>query len=69
MIRPLAFDQFDHAQRIERFGLGVWLRSDRELEAAMDRLLDYQVAPSAPLVPNAPKIAAHFIHKTLGLPT
>lgn len=67
MIRPLAFDQFDHAQRIERFGLGVWLRSDRELEAALDRLLDYQVAPSVPLVPNAPQIAAHFVPEMLGL--
>ncbi|CAN0449388.1 unnamed protein product, partial [Hapterophycus canaliculatus] len=39
MIRPMAFDQHDHAQRIERFGLGVWLRNDRELAAGLDQLL------------------------------
>ena len=31
LIRPLAFDQFDNASRVEKLGRGRWLRSDRNL--------------------------------------
>ena len=31
LIRPLAFDQFDNASRVEKIGRGRWLRSDRNL--------------------------------------
>jgi len=39
MIRPMAFDQFDNASRVERFGLGVWLRNDRDLATGIGQLL------------------------------
>ena len=52
MIRPMAFDQYDHAQRIERFGLGVWLRNDRELAAGLDRLLNMATKPIVSPMPN-----------------
>lgn len=72
MIRPLAFDQFDHAQRIERLGLGVWLRSDQELESAIDRLLHHDALTARspkvePLIEDAARLAAHAIahrHRT-----
>lgn len=48
MIRPMAFDQYDHAQRIERFCLGVWLRNDRELATGLDRLLGMDIQPPSP---------------------
>ncbi|TWT93628.1 glycosyltransferase [Neorhodopirellula pilleata] len=63
MIRPLAFDQFDHAQRIERFCLGIWLRNDRELESAVSRLLEYEVKPSDRPVASANRVAAEMIHR------
>ncbi|MBB3207866.1 rhamnosyltransferase subunit B [Rhodopirellula rubra] len=39
LIRPMAFDQFDNAARVERFGLGVSLRSDSGLASAIAALL------------------------------
>lgn len=45
MIRPLAFDQFDNASRVERFGLGIWLRRDRELSSAIEQLLQMTPPP------------------------
>lgn len=66
MIRPLAFDQFDHAQRVERFGLGVWLRGDRELESAIDQLLEYDlVGDRSPVVQPLIENAAHRAAKAI----
>ena len=39
VIRPLAFDQFDNAQRVERLGGGKWLHRDRDLAKVLDTLL------------------------------
>jgi rhamnosyltransferase subunit B len=39
MIRPLAFDQFDNAERVQRFGFGQWLRRDRDLPQVLDILV------------------------------
>ena len=40
VIRPLAFDQFDNATRVERLGCGRWLRQDSKLAATLRELLD-----------------------------
>lgn len=39
IIRPLAFDQFDNATRVEQLGCGVWLRTDRKLAAVLAETL------------------------------
>ncbi|TWT50660.1 MurG-like transferase [Rubripirellula amarantea] len=40
VIRPMAFDQFDHATRIESLGVGKWLRNDRKLTETIGSLLN-----------------------------
>jgi len=40
LIRPMAFDQFDNASRIEKLGCGRWLRNDRNLEKELQRILN-----------------------------
>lgn len=40
VVRPLAFDQFDNATRIERLGCGVWLRNDAQLAKTLGEALD-----------------------------
>jgi rhamnosyltransferase subunit B len=42
VIRPLAYDQFDNANRIEQFGAGRWLRRDRDLVSTLDQVLSDQ---------------------------
>ncbi|MFG0291059.1 MAG: nucleotide disphospho-sugar-binding domain-containing protein [Rhodopirellula sp. JB044] len=39
LIRPMAFDQFDNAARVERLGFGVYLRRDGDLASAINKLL------------------------------
>ncbi|MFK8114583.1 MAG: glycosyltransferase [Rubripirellula sp.] len=39
IIRPLAFDQFDNAMRVERLGCGRWLRSDKYLTSTLRTIL------------------------------
>lgn len=39
IIRPMAFDQFDNATRVQRLNCGEWLRRDRELAACLARVL------------------------------
>lgn len=39
VIRPMAYDQFDHATRIENLGVGRWLKDDRKLEALIAGVL------------------------------
>ena len=39
VVRPLAFDQFDNATRVERLGCGVWLKQDKKLAASIERLI------------------------------
>ena len=40
VIRPMAFDQFDHAERIQRLGVGCWLKNDKRLESALRSCLE-----------------------------
>ena len=40
LIRPMAFDQFDNAQRIERLECGHWLRNDRKLVEGLQHVLN-----------------------------
>ncbi|MCO8121049.1 glycosyltransferase [Stieleria sp. TO1_6] len=65
VVRPMAFDQFDNAARVERLGCGIWLRKDRELANALERVLgDPNFAVSAGQVaqrfggPAAARLAA-----------
>ena len=39
IIRPMAFDQFDNATRVQRLNCGVWLRRDRDLANCLARVL------------------------------
>ncbi len=39
IIRPLAFDQFDNATRVETLGCGRWLRRDKLLAATLQSIL------------------------------
>jgi UDP:flavonoid glycosyltransferase YjiC (YdhE family) len=39
VVRPMAFDQFDNATRIERLGCGVWLRNDADLASVLNEVL------------------------------
>ena len=47
LIRPMAFDQFDNANRIEKLGCGRWLRNDRHLAGTLDQILNDPQQPSA----------------------
>ncbi len=47
LIRPLAYDQFDNATRVQRLGVGRWLRNDRSLEKELQTLLSSSDAPIA----------------------
>ena len=38
VIRPMAFDQFDNATRVESLGCGIWLKDDAKLEAQLQQL-------------------------------
>ena len=40
LIRPMAFDQFDNASRIENLGCGRWLRNDRNLARELQRVIE-----------------------------
>ena len=40
VIRPLAFDQFDNATRVEKLKCGVWLRKDKNLVQALSSCLN-----------------------------
>ncbi len=39
LIRALAYDQFDNATRVEKLGVGRWLKHDRDLESLLQFLL------------------------------
>jgi rhamnosyltransferase subunit B len=40
VVRPLAFDQFDNAARVEKLGCGRWLRRDKYLAATLRCILE-----------------------------
>ena len=39
VIRPMAFDQFDNASRVEKLGCGRWLRKDADLATKLGELI------------------------------
>ena len=44
IVRPMAFDQFDNATRVEGLGCGLWLKRDESLQAAIQQCLDGRFA-------------------------
>lgn len=40
VVRPLAFDQFDNATRVQRLGCGAWLRHDKDLASTLGQLIN-----------------------------
>ncbi|KAA5539841.1 glycosyltransferase [Roseiconus nitratireducens] len=72
IIRPMAFDQFDNAVRVERLGCGRTLRRDRDLGELLQQVLaDSQIAVSAREVagrfagPSGATRAAQEIHAVM----
>ena len=75
IIRPLAFDQFDNAARVETLGCGRWLRRDKLLAATLQSILgerhDVGERAVSPLIEiasrlhgvDAPAVAATEIEK------
>ena len=53
VIRPLAFDQFDNAQRVERLGCGRWLKRDKDLTRMLSVLPGIVESEGAPAVESA----------------
>lgn len=39
VVRPMAFDQFDNATRVQRLNCGLWLRRDRDLVTCLGHVL------------------------------
>jgi rhamnosyltransferase subunit B len=56
VIRPLAFDQFDNATRVEGLGCGRWLRRDKDLARTLAELLSDQATDDGPLRAAALKL-------------
>jgi rhamnosyltransferase subunit B len=71
VVRPLAFDQFDNATRVERFGCGRWLRRDKDLAETLRAVLEDQSADNSALKQasqrlneiDAPAVAAMEVEK------
>ena len=42
IVRPMAFDQFDNATRVESLGCGVWLKQDSKLAETIERLTSFR---------------------------
>lgn len=64
VIRPLAFDQFDNAERVERLGCGRWLRRDSDLAGVIKEVLPWgenvssdSSAPSASVMSSIKSLA------------
>lgn len=54
LIRPMAFDQFDNASRIENLGCGRWLRNDRYLTRELQQILEQPVRSPSPWLSASP---------------
>ncbi|QDT03234.1 MurG-like transferase [Rubripirellula lacrimiformis] len=71
LIQPMAFDQFDNTNRVQRLNCGRWLRRPRHLAAALQQLLDDEsIQRSCRLVADSmergsPTVAACEIHRLL----
>ncbi len=48
LVRPMAFDQFDNATRVETLGCGLWLRRDRDLSHVLRQCFARPVRSSLP---------------------
>lgn len=56
VIRPMAFDQFDNATRVEQLGCGRWLRRDKDLASTLGELLAAQERDDSALRAAAEKL-------------
>lgn len=69
VIRPFAFDQFDNATRVEKLGVGRWLKNDRQLADTLASLLEENSSSTLPEIQrrlksaDGPAIAAAEIEK------
>ena len=66
IIRPMAFDQFDNATRVQENGCGVWLRRESALQSCLERSLAGEFAQACQTVAsrfngNAVESAVHAI--------
>lgn len=63
LIRPMAFDQFDNAARVERLDMGIYLRRDRDLAESLKNLLarEHYEPPLTEKVATAAERAAELI--------
>lgn len=55
VVRPMAFDQFDNAHRVERFGCGIRLRSDGDLLTCLQSALG-----NSEMISTARQMATRF---------
>jgi uncharacterized protein (TIGR00661 family) len=60
IIRPLAFDQFDNATRVESLGCGRWLRADKLLADTLQSILDERRDADRPEVSPLAEIASRL---------
>ncbi len=60
IIRPLAFDQFDNATRVESLGCGRWLRADKLLADTLQSILDERRDAAGPMVSTLAEIASRL---------
>jgi UDP:flavonoid glycosyltransferase YjiC (YdhE family) len=59
IIRPMAFDQFDNAQRVEKLGCGRWLHRDSKLRGFLRTVL-----ADRELASNCSRISSKFTEPT-----
>ncbi len=65
IIRPLAFDQFDNATRVESLGCGRWLRTDKLLADTLRSILDERRDMCEPTDSPTAEIACGSVVSTL----
>ncbi len=64
IIRPMAYDQFDNASRVERLGAGRWLKRDRDLINLLN-----QVINDSSMAETATKLSKRIGNSPSGLET
>ncbi len=74
VVRPMAFDQFDNAARVQRLGCGTVLRNDRQLVDQLQKLTtesNFQTAANeiasrfSPAANSAAELAAEEVDRQL----
>ena len=56
VIRPLAFDQFDNATRVEAIQCGRWLRRDADLAKTLESILAEHSADDSAFVGTSQRL-------------